>query len=50
MHGLPNVIYIYFVINLFYGIYLQNYGQYFFAACKIFCVDRIYNATAATEV
>lgn len=40
----------YFVIDHFYGIYPQNYGQYFFAVCKILCVDRIDNSTAATEV
>jgi hypothetical protein len=50
MHSLLNVIYVYFVINHFYGIYLQNYGQYFFAPCKILCVDSMYNSTAATEV
>ena len=33
MHSLPNVIYMYFAIDHFCGIYLQNYGQYFFALC-----------------
>jgi hypothetical protein len=50
MHSLPNVIYAYFVINNFYGIYLQNYGQFFFAACKILFADKIYNSPAATEL
>jgi len=50
MHSLLNVIYMYFVINHFYGIYLQYYGQYFFAPCKILCVYRIYNSTTANEV